>query len=135
VLEHVYDPIAFLVAIRKLLSPGGLMIATTLTASGFDIQVLWEGSKSVHPPHHINLLSIAGMSKLIERADLRLVALTTPGQLDIDIVANAVAENPASSVPRFVSQLLGAGDDARSAFQDFLSNYRLSSHIRVIAAR
>lgn len=134
VLEHVFDPLYFLKVTQRLLKSGGMLLFTTLTVSGFDIQVLWEHSKSVYPPHHINLISVEGMQRLVERAGMQLVELSTPGQLDIDIVANISKENPSLLLPRFVSYLLSKRDEATwQALQHFLSANRLSSHIRVIA--
>jgi SAM-dependent methyltransferase len=134
VLEHVFEPLLFLQGVRRLLRPGGKLILTTLTVSGFDIQTLWEASKSVHPPHHLNLISVRGMEILFERAQFRVDELTTPGVLDVDIVSNAVRENPDLDLPRFVREILRPENQtARNTFQRFLSENRLSSHIRVIA--
>ena len=133
VLEHLYDPAEFLEAIRRILAPGGLCLFTTLTVSGFDIQVLWEHSKSVYPPHHVNLISIEGARRLIERCGLEVEELGTPGELDVDIVANMVKENPEIVLPRFVRQIVENPDEeVRSSFQGFLKAGRLSSHLRAI---
>ena len=133
VLEHVADPLAFLAALGRLVTRDGIVVFTTLTVSGFDIQVLWEHSNAVSPPQHINLLSVEGMRRLVERAGLALLELTTPGTLDVDIVANALDADPELPVPRFVQSLLGRGPAAREEFQALLQRHHLSSHVRVVA--
>ena len=58
VLEHVHTPKKFLNKVNQLIKPGGYILLSTLTISGFDIQILWENSDSISPPHHINFFSI-----------------------------------------------------------------------------
>ena len=133
VLEHVFNPLEFLQSAGRVLRRGGILMFTTLTVSGFDIQVLWENSKSIYPPHHINLLSVEGMGRLIERSGMQLLDLSTPGELDVDIVKNICAENRVIQLPRFAASIIGASDKVRQNFQKFIRQNRLSSHIRVIA--
>ena len=134
VLEHVFEPLDFLRGARRLLKPGGTLLLTTLTVDGFDIQLLWEKSKSVFPPHHLNLLSINGIERLFARAGFAVSDLQTPGKLDVDIVANAAKEDPTLRLPRFISMLLARRDsEIREEFQSFLAGHRLSSHLRVLA--
>lgn len=135
VLEHVFSPVEFLTAAGNLLKPGGSLLLTTLTVSGFDIQTLWEKSKSVFPPHHINLMSTRGLRRLVERAGLLVEDLSTPGELDVDIVANALAEDESLPLSRFVSTLVKSGEATRHDFQEFLKRHALSSHVRVIARK
>jgi hypothetical protein len=108
---------------------------TTLTVSGFDIQVLWENSKSVYPPHHINLLSIEGFRRLVERSGLELISLQTPGELDVDIVRNTQHENPEIEVSRFGRSIINSPEEVRANFQDFLKQNKLSSHAQIIVRR
>ncbi|MEQ8228980.1 MAG: class I SAM-dependent methyltransferase [Rhodospirillales bacterium] len=133
VIEHVASPFDFLTGVKQLLSQNGIALLTTLTADGFDIQTLWDHSKAVHPPHHINLLSVEGYRSLIERAGLACVEITTPGKLDVDIVRNTLKENPDIDVPPFIRRLVSESDEnIRAAFQAFLADHRLSSHIRIL---
>ncbi|MGD9058132.1 MAG: class I SAM-dependent methyltransferase [Desulfobacterales bacterium] len=135
VLEHVFSPLEFLTAAGRILRPGGILMLTTLTVSGFDIQVLWEHSKSIYPPHHINLLSARGMRELVARSGLQLVDLSTPGELDVDIVRNIQRENPGIQLPRFIASIIDAPAEVRTRFQHFLKENELSSHIRVMVSR
>jgi hypothetical protein len=115
------------------LKPGGILLATTLTVSGFDIQVLWGSAKAVYPPHHANLLSIAGYHRLFERCGFELVEISTPGELDVDIVRNSLSDEPHLPVSRFERMLIAAPEDVRRSFQEFLKRERMSSHLRVVA--
>ena len=136
VLEHVVVPLEFLEGVRSTLAPGGLALMTTLTVDGFDIQVLWEKSKAVVPPHHINLLSVKGYRMLLARAGLELVSLETPGELDLDIVGNTLKQNPDLDVGRFIRALaIDSSEQTRDLFRAFLQKSFLSSHIRMIVCR
>ncbi len=135
VLEHVFDPIEFIRTLKRFVKPGGYLMVSTLTVTGFDIQVLWDKSNSVSPPHHINFLSVEGFKHLFSRAGLVDVDVLTPGVLDVDIVINAYKKDPSLlSGNRFVKELVK--DDAISQkFQQFLAEYRLSSHAWVLARK
>jgi SAM-dependent methyltransferase len=135
VLEHVYEPLNFVRTLSRLVRPGGYVFISTLGVDGFDIQMLWERSNSIFPPHHINFLSVEGFQCLFARAGLEQIEVTTPGQLDVDIVVNALDRNPTLlNGQRFLLSLLK--DKSHSiAFQQFLAANNLSSHTWVIGKR
>ena len=136
VIEHVQEPLSFCCSLKKLLRDGGKILLTGLTVDGFDIQVLWDQSKAVSPPHHINFLSIAGYKRLLDRAGFSNVRIFTPGKLDVDIVKNAWVENPELFAGhRFFRHLMTRDEDVLQAFQQFLSEHRLSSHCWIWATR
>jgi SAM-dependent methyltransferase len=133
VLEHVFDPLGFLQACRRILRPEGLVVFTPLTISGFDLQVLWERAQGIHPPHHLNFISVDGFRQLLRRSDLELIRLLTPGELDLDIVRNYAAEHPEYDLPRFVREILSRPAGVQADFQAFLQRHLLSSHLWGVA--
>ncbi len=135
VLEHAYDPLQFVRTLAGLVRPGGYLFVSTLGVDGFDIQVLWERSNSIFPPHHINFLSVAGFRQLFERAGLEDIEITTPGLLDVDIVRNAARRDPGLlQSQRFLSRIL-ASERASAEFQEFLVRNQLSSHTWVLGRK
>jgi SAM-dependent methyltransferase len=135
VIEHVSEPLTFLRGCANALRPGGVLLLTTLTIGGFDVQTLWAEARSISPPEHINLPSIAGVSALFARAGFEEIEVSTPGELDVDIVRNYLAADPTRDVSRFARAVALADDETREDFQRFLQRRRLSSHLRGIVRK
>ena len=132
VLEHAYDPVNLIRQLASLTKPGGHVFVSTLSVDGFDIQTLWKNSRSIFPPHHINFLSIKGLYAAFKRAGLTDVDVSTPGKLDVDIVANAYgADSTVLDGNRFAKLIIG-NEQCSAAFQVFLSHNCLSSHAWIL---
>lgn len=133
--EHLHDPLTFLKDCFDLLNPGGHLLLTTLNSFGFDIQVLWEKSNCIFPPHHLNFFNPISMKRIIELVGFENIEISTPGELDIDITHNAYNSGDAD-IPRFLKSMFDHSDDATlENFQAFIKMNNLSSHMRVIARK
>lgn len=135
VVEHLLAPDVFLRALHRVLQPGGVVLFTTLTISGFELQTLWKNSKTIYPPQHLNFMSVEGLHRLLERCNFEQIQIDTPGELDVDIVRNMFLSEPGLELPRFVHSLINADEATRQDFQDFLKTHRLSSHVRCVARK
>lgn len=131
VLERTYDPAGLLTAAARLMAPGGLFLFTTLSISGLDLQILWNRAKNIFPPDHINLLSIEGVERLAQRTGFSVHELSTPGLLDLELLARELRSEPTGPEGRFWRYLLTRRSDmAHRDFQELLQKHRLSSHVR-----
>jgi len=123
--EHLVEPGIFLDKLNAYLPAGGLFIATTLSGTGIDIRELWEKSKSVSPPFHLNFFNPGSVKQLANNHGFDLIDVFTPGELDVDIMCNNIED-----VGRFWQSVLRAADDSFKAdIQDFLVKNKLSSHM------
>ena len=59
---------------------------TTLNGRGFDILLLWNKSKSIAPPLHLNFFNPGSIRILLEKIGFQILEISTPGKLDWDIV-------------------------------------------------
>lgn len=135
VLEHLYDPKSFMLAVHSLLKSHGYFYFTTLNGEGFDIQFLWDKSKAIFPPQHINFFNLKSIAILAECAGFEIVDLTTPGQLDWDILEGMII-NENVSTERFWKQLAhGGSNKAKQELQDWISRNNLSSHMAVLVRK
>jgi ribosomal protein S27E len=127
VLERQVDPSDILAAASSALVPGGCLALTTRCGSGFDIQVAWERA-TVFP-------TVEGMEALLDGLSFEVLELSTPGQLDVQIVERLAAEEGVE-LPRVVRYFMANRDqDAKLRLQQFLQENLLSSHLRVVARR
>jgi len=132
-LDCFADVDILLKTINALLCKGGLCFVTTISISGFDLQVLWENSKSIFPPDRINVFSRQGLELLFKRHGFDIIEYSTPGFLDLDIVKNTIRKDPSIAIPRFVETILKNGDDqVYLDFQEFLQLSKLSSFVRIV---
>jgi hypothetical protein len=130
--EHLFDPKEFLRGLNALMRGGDLFIFTTLSGLGVDIQALWEDSKAVTPPQHLNFFNPAAMRRLLAKAGFETLEVTTPGKLDMDILQN----NLSQVKDRFWRNYLRiATESEKSAMQAFISEQGLSSHMMAICRK
>jgi hypothetical protein len=132
VIERTGDVSGLFQKLHGMLNPGGLCFITTVLA-GFDIQVLWDKARNLFPPDRLNVLTVEGLQTLINANGFECLELSTPGVLDINIVEQALRDNPDIKVDRFVEQMLRRNNnEAKRAFQEFLQMNLLSSHGRIL---
>jgi SAM-dependent methyltransferase len=133
--EHLYSPDEFLKKIYSLLRPGGYLFLTTQNGEGFDIQILWEKSRSICPPVHLNFFNPGSMKKLLEANHFIVEQIDTPGKLDWDIVEGMYQEK-AIEKERFWKLLADKGGAAtKTSLQTWITENGLSSHMRVLARK
>ena len=133
--EHLTDPSKFVRKMHRLLKPGGHFLMTTLNGKGFDIQLLWEKSKSVTPPHHLNFFNPNSICLLLESSGFENVSITTPGELDWDIVEGMIV-NANFDAGRFWGEFAGSGSpQAKADLQNWISRNNFSSHMKVVAQK
>jgi hypothetical protein len=130
--EHLHGPSNFLGRLLELMNSGDLFIFTTLSGAGVDIQTLWEDSKSVMPPHHLNFLNPRSVELLLTRLGFESLSITTPGKLDIDILEN----NFEAIKDRFWRTFIAtASHDQKEEWQAMIAASGWSSHMMVVCRK
>lgn len=127
--EHLTEPGAFFSNLHRIMKDGDLAVITTLNGQGLDILVLWEKSKSVHPPHHINFFNTTSLARLAENTGFRVVEVTTPGKLDIDILKNSREDVKDRFWKYFVEN---ADEELSERMQSLVRESKLSSHMMIV---
>jgi SAM-dependent methyltransferase len=134
-MEHLHTPADGIRKALSLLKPGGYLMLTTLNGEGFDIQILWEKSKSVTPPHHINFFNPGSLALLLEKCGFTVVKTDTPGQLDWDIVEGVYRNENTDPGRLWRTFAERATPAAKESLQDWITKSGFSSHMRTIARK
>jgi len=122
--------------VYRMLRENGLCFMTDILISGFDLQTLWEKAENIFPPDRLNVFSVEGLKRLLDRHNFECLEFSTPGILDVEIVEKAMAHNAEVEAPRFIKYLLqNRSEDTRQSFQEFLQKNLLSSYGRILARK
>jgi len=130
--EHLHDPKKFVYHIRDLMNPGDLLIFTTLSGLGADITALWEDSKSISPPYHLNFFNPVSIELCLTDCGLQPLDISTPGLLDVDIIINN-KEKLKDRFWKFFVEL--ATEEQVVNMQAWLSANGWSSHMMVVCQK
>ena len=136
VIEHVFAPLDFLSGVNRLLRPGGLFVFTCPNGQGFDTTMLQAASPSIDT-EHVNLFNTESITVLLSRAGFKVLAVETPGRLDVELVRRAVlaGEIKVDDQPFWRRLLVEEFDALGGAFQKFLGENKLSGNMRVVAQK
>jgi len=106
-----------------------------LNGEGFDIQILWQNSKSISPPHHLNFFNPRSIALLLQETGFSVEEISTPGKLDWDILEGMIT-NEGVDTGRFWHLLSRKGTEkAKEQLQEWIMQNNFSSHMRVVAKR
>lgn len=121
----------FIDEINSLLAEDGFLYLTMRVGSGIDILTLWEDSK-IYPLEHNVLCSIDSIKSLLQKNNLVIKELNTPGVLDI----NNILETDSKNISRFLAYLKNSNNsNLIDEFQKFIQKNLLSSFATVIATK
>jgi SAM-dependent methyltransferase len=136
VIEHLFEPRAFLEQCAKLVKPGGMLVITCPNGRGFDVEVMGPLSDTVDV-EHLNYFNPTSLGDLVTRCGFEVLEVSTPGKLDAELVRKKVVAGEFSLTQQpFLHQVLvERWDDLGAAFQTFLADSGLSSHMWLVARR
>jgi SAM-dependent methyltransferase len=137
VIEHLFDPAAYLRAVRDALRPGGVLVLTCPNIRGFDFQVLGYGGADNFGIAHINMFHPASLSLLLERCGFVVREVSTPGRLDADLVRQKILAGSfnVDDQPFLKRVLVEDWERLGEPFQAFLRDNGLSSNMMVTATK
>lgn len=134
-LDRVLHPKQLLEKAVRALRPGGVLMLTSLVASGFDFTLLGKENVYFYPPDRANCFSLQGLKRLVENSGLSLSEASTPGVLDVQIVKAHQKEGLSLPLSSFDRDLLEGDEETLSVFQGFLQQSGRSSFARIVAKK
>lgn len=98
VIEHVFDPVALLNEARRILKPGGRLVATTPNNRSLGRQIFQTSWFGMDPPRHIQLFAPKCLAECARRAGFENIqAITSAGRAEVFIAGSFKLRGSVSS--------------------------------------
>lgn len=120
VIEHVEDPISFLLTASSMLKEDGIMVVTTPNYSGIVASMLKNRDPYMTPPEHLNYFTFQGMYSLFKRSNLIVEKTLTFGHLvesELDRVVSKYAPAFLSPIEPIIKASIPFGMRALNAIK------------------
>jgi len=137
VIEHLFDPGAFLHWCHANLVADGYVLFTCPNIAGFETILLGKASGAVDH-EHINLFTPQSLCRLIQSCGFDVVECSTPGELDVELVRRGLetGDVEATSLGPVLAQLVTHPDaEVAHNLQNLLKLACLSSNMMVLARK
>ena len=136
-IEHLFWPKDFVNTCGQKLSKGGLFIITTPNIKGFDLLTLGKLADGITGPNHLNYFHPKSLSRLLINCGFEIIQVLTPGKLDAELVRKKIltGELGVSNQPFLKYLLIEQWETVGKAFQNFLADNTLSSHLWIVAKK
>ncbi len=136
VLEHLFEPAAFLRQCARIVKPGGLLVVSCPNGEGFDIALLGGEALAVDT-EHVNFFTPRSLARLVGACGFEVLEVATPGRLDAEFVRQAALEGrfDLSGDPFLKRVLVDEWERLGWPFQQFLAEHGLSSHMWLAARK
>ncbi len=137
VIEHLHTPVDFLHWCHGILRPGGLVMLTCPNSRGLETLALGKAAGAVDH-EHLNLFHPDSLRALAARCGFVDVAITTPGELDVELVAAALDDGAIDekALGPFIGAVMADRDPIVLAkLQAFVRDAGYSSHMMMVARR
>ena len=132
VLEHLHSPKIFLLEMKKNLKNDGIILLTCPNGMGFDVQKLKEKSDTIDH-EHLSYFNPRSIQILFEKCGYKVLEVSTPGKLDVDIVRNKIIQKKYKIKKNDFFLKIYKKDLLANNFQEFLIQNNLSSNMCVAA--
>jgi 2-polyprenyl-3-methyl-5-hydroxy-6-metoxy-1,4-benzoquinol methylase len=136
VIEHLFAPDLFIEKCIKYLEKKGLLICTCPNIEALGTLVLKEKAKVIDH-EHVNYFNPDSLSLLFNRMGLEVVEVSTPGELDVELLRNALQEDEKlqEQNPFFYYLLFKKDASTLINFQEFIKENKLSSHMWIVGKK
>ncbi len=135
VIEHLFAPGQFIGDCMRYLAPGGLLILTCPNIDSIHTRLFGDRATGIDH-EHVNYFTPESLSLLIEKSGLHVLDVATPGEMDVDLLRNSLAQGLKCDGEALLKVLLERSDDQTTALlQEIIKRTRLSSHMWMVAQK